>query len=868
MTEHIPVIKRILAWLLMKSSEKEISISILDYLSEKYTKIAKEKSLFKALFICIIHFSLIIVSLIFQKFIWSFIMLKNYLKISLRRIFREKGYSFLNIFGLSVGLTCCIFIFLYVRYETSYDSFHKDADRVFRIIASRNSATGTTVYGGTAHQLTPYVKENFKQAEYIAKVTPWRADQQVKYGDKIFNEAAFDIPFADEDIFQILSYKFIEGDPQTALSRPKTAVLCQSIAQKYFGDENPMGKLLLFGEDNFEITGVIEDPPGNTVFKFKILRSWKTLDLRMFYPRWMNFHTTFVKLAPGVDPKSFARLLTQTIVQHAEEDLKSGNMQYTSILQPIKEVYLNSNNLTFERVTVGKKLYIYIFSGIGIFILVIASINFMNLVTARSSTRACEVGIRKVVGAHRRQLFNQFIGESLLMTAISFFIALAAVFLLLNKFNELSQLKIEYSTLVKPDFIFSILAAVIVLGFAAGNYPALILSSFKPISGLRGTFSSGKKGQLLRKVLVIGQYTFSIALITGVILFYSQLNYMKKMPLGFENKQKLIINMQGTEVGMGNYISVKDEFKSYPSVLGAAFSSGIPGRTQYYSSMWPSGQRETNTQNVNWIDIDSDFIPVYGLEIIAGKNLSDAEAANISGLTGLLNETAVKVFGFNSPGEVLDKSFRDREGKIAGVVRDFHFEGLQKAIEPHMMVFRGNFRYLTLNIAESNISRTISFVEDQYKALFPGRIFEYFFLDEEFDKQYRKEEQTAAIFGIFTFMGILIASLGLVGLAAFVAQKRTKEIGIRKVMGASSKSIVSLLTREFLYLVLAANIIAWPLSYFIMNKWFQSFAYRINIGLVAFVIAGLTAVLIAVISVSYLSFKAANKNPVDSLKYE
>jgi len=309
---------------------------------------------------------------------WDLIMFINYLKITFRNIMRNKGYSLINISGLALGITCCIFIFLYIQFETSYDSYHKEADRIYRIIASVNSSSGTSVYAGTAHQLMPYVKENFQQVEYIAKITPARADQQVKYGDKIFNETQFNIPYADEDIFKILSFTFIDGDPNTALSRPKTVVITQGTAIKYFGTKNPMGKVLLIGDENFEITGVINDLPGNTVFRFNMLRSWNSLDPRMFYPRWMNFHLTFVKLAPDEDSENFAQLVTKTVIDHSKKDFEKSNVEYSSILQPIKKIHLNSSNFIFERINVGNILYIYIFSGIGVIIILIHLLHLLK----------------------------------------------------------------------------------------------------------------------------------------------------------------------------------------------------------------------------------------------------------------------------------------------------------------------------------------------------------------------------------------------------------------------------------------------------------------------------------------------------------
>jgi len=797
-------------------------------------------------------------------------MFKNYLKIALRNIKRYKGYSFINIAGLTIGITCCIFIFLYVQYETSYDCYHKDVDRIYRIIASVNSSSGTSVYAGTAHQLIPYVKQNFQQAQYIAKVSPWRSDEQVRYGDKVFKETPFDIPYADEDILKILTFRFIHGDPNTALTRPKTVILTEGTAKKYFGNKNPIGEVLSIDEENFEVTGVIADLPGNTVFRFNMLRSWNTLDPRMFYPRWMNFHLTFVKLAPGQEPENFAQLLTQTIIDHSKEDFEKANIQYSSILQPIEDIHLKSKDFIFERVNVGNKLFIYIFSAIGIIIIIITCLNFMNLLTARSSLRASEVGVRKVTGAQRHQLFSQFISESLILTAISFVIALYIVHLLMNMFNEMAQLKIDYSIMRTINFIATALFVIIVLGVAAGTYPALVLSSFKPMSLLSESARLGIRGEKLRKILVVGQFALSITMIIGVILFHNQLDFMKNKSLGFNIEKKLIINMQNAEVGRNNYLAIKKEFTSYASILGATFSTGVPGRSFRYVRIFPNGQQETNSHDFNFIEADGDFLALYGIEIVAGRNLSDEERANLSYMPAILTETAVRTLGWSSPEEALNKKFQDGNPDVItiGVVKDFHYTGLQKPIEPFAISLRGGYQYLTLEIDTENISHTLAFIESKFKQLFPGKLFEFSFLDADFNRLYQREEQAAKIFSIFTSLGIFIACLGLFGLAAFTVQQRTKEIGIRKVLGASISNIMFMLSREFVKWVLISNIIAWPVAYFGINLILQNFAYRINVGFMPFIISAVLALVIAILTVSYQSIKAAVANPVESLRYE
>jgi len=674
MSQHFPVLRRLMAWVLAKSAGDEISMSVVDYMKEKYSTLAKEKNKFWAIASCTIHFSLIFMSLATQNLIWRVMVYKNNLKISIRHLLRDKVYSFINVVGLSAGITCCIFIFLYLQYEMNFDSFHKDADRIYRITSSLKRPTGVTHYAGTSHQLTPYIRDNLRQSAWASRIT-LSHDCQVGYDDRLFWEQGKDIPYVDEEIFKILTFEFIYGDPGSALTRPKTIVITNQAAQKYFKVKNPLGKVLKIGNQDCEVTGVIKDPPGNSTFRFHILRSWRSLNPRTLYPRWLgNFHWTLLKLAPNVNPENFANLITRIIMNHSDQANSKSKIEYKSKLQPIKKVYLHSIDQIFERAAVGNVLYIYLFSGLGVFVLIIVSINFINLSTARSSKRELEISMRKIVGAQRRQLFTQLIGESLLITIISFGIAMMVVISLLYKFNQLAQTKIEISHLLRPGFLLTLLLASVILGVIAGIYPALFLSSFKPISKLRGSLKIDLKGKGLRKILIVGQYIFSIAMIIGVILFTKQLNFMKNMPLGFKNEQKLIINMQNTQVGRHNYISAKQELSNHRFIRGGTFSKSIPGRSQFHARVWPTGQQKTNSHNINWIDVDKDFLSVYGLKIVAGRNFSNQESSNQSKTQFIVNETAVKTFGWSSPEKILNKTFRDRPplGYVVGVVKDLY----------------------------------------------------------------------------------------------------------------------------------------------------------------------------------------------------
>ena len=803
-----------------------------------------------------------------NNLIWRVIMFKNYLKITFRNFKRQKGFSFINIFGLATGMACCIFILLFVQYELGYDSYHKDADRIYRIAASVNSQSGLRRFAAVIVELGPTVKEKFPEIEYCTRFRPNR-DSRVKYRDRIFKEEAEVFKHTEPDIFNIFKFSFKQGDPMNALVRPYTAVITERIAEKYFGAEEAVGKTLMVDTVSYEITGVIENLPGNSILQSEVLMSWKSIENDVHASGWDGGNThTFIKIAPGVDTGELATKITNVAVENMREFLQRDNAEYTNFLQPLKFIHLNSN-LIWEFRTPGDVNFIYIFSGIVLFILIIASINFINLSTARSANRSGEVGVRKVVGAAKKQLIAQFIGESVLITVISLMIAVVIAMIFLPVFTNLTLIKIEYKAFLSNDILLGMAALVVVTGVIAGSYPALFLSSFNPVFTIKGTLNLGTKSGLFRKVLVIAQFVISIALIIGTLIFYQQLSFMKNKPLGFSKDQKLIINMEGNRVNPDNYQLVKGEFLKNPSVLGASFSSSVPGRWRYRWRQWPTGQRATNLHEIRCMQVDHDFFELYDLKIIAGRGFNEKMATERTTGGYIFNETAVKTYGWNSPEEAITKTLRDVHSPIIGVMKDYHFAGLQQVIEPlgifHMVE---DYRYLTLKVDSENLNQVIQGIEEKYGELYPNAVFDYFFLDQDFNKQYLADDKKGELFRVFAFLGIFIACMGLFGLASFMAEQRTKEIGIRKVLGASSGNVVKLLTREFLVLLTIANIISWPISWFALNRWLQSYAYRADISILSFVLAGILAVIIALLTVSYQTFKAANTKPVDSLRYE
>jgi putative ABC transport system permease protein len=793
----------------------------------------------------------------------------SYLKVTLRKIRRNKAYSVINIVGLASGIACCLFILLYVLFELSFENYHKDIDRIYIVGQDRRSEAGRELVWGNFPLLAPTLKDRYPQLEAAGRVNQgWFT--QVKTKDKVFKEVG--LWDSDSGIFQVLTIPFVQGNPETALERPNTAVLTQSYAQKYFGDLDPMGQVIMVGEEDYEITGVVQDPPPNTDFPYKIIKSWRTIELGD-EEHWLSWSpgiaatACLIKLGEGVDPRYFEEQIQQIPREFCGDELDKRGFEYKLFLTPLKKSHLMT--LSGDQIKPSSSLiYVYIFSAVGVLILLIACMNYMNLATARSSNRATEVGMRKVVGAYRRQIVRQFLGESLLIVCVALVIAVALVQIFLPRFNKLALTEFTSHSLLHPGILIGGILLVLFVALGAGSYPAFFLSAFKPIAVLRGTLKSGAKGAVMRKVLVVGQFVISITLIVCTLVIYSQIVYMKNQPLGFDKEQKLVITLKGWEMITDNYQTVKNEFLQHPSVLDATASSGVPGSMINRTYVFPYGEQDTKGQAFRSLRCDHDFAEVYGLQLVAGRPFN-AEIQSDTYNAFIINESGVKAFGWNSPEEALGKEIWDDRYPVIGVVKDFHWWGLQREIEPMILrVVPDLFRSITLTVKTTSLQETLAFLEKKYVELFPGDHFEYLFVDTNFDIQYRSEERLSRIFQIFTILGIFIACLGLFGLASFIAEQRTKEIGIRRVMGATVSQVIVLLSKEFTKWVLVANLIAWPLAYYAARKWLQNFAYRMNLGVELFIFAAVLALVIALLTVGYQAIKAAVANPVDSLRYE
>jgi putative ABC transport system permease protein len=793
-------------------------------------------------------------------------MIKNYLKIAFRNLWRHKSFSLINIIGLAVGMTAFLLIVMYVRFELSYDNFHAKADQVYRLNVDIKSANDVMKQSVSSAPMGTAIKADFPEVLECARIFPDEA--LVTVNNQLFQENR--VLTTEPSFFKVFSFPLVKGDPETSLKNPFSMVLTETTAKKYFGAADPIGKTLLIGgKDLATVTGIAKDAPPNSQFKFDMLYSISTIEKK--YPgrleQWGNFgNYTYLLLAKGADPNKLQAKFPAFLRKQISESNRKSGQDYALFLKPLKDVYMDPRGGLEQ----GSMSNVYIFSIVALFVLLIAAINFINLTTARATERAKEVGVRKVIGAARSQLTMQFLGESVLICLVSFVFAALLVSLLLPWFNQLAG-KIIDRDIFEQGYIFILLIISLLIGLAAGAYPALALSGFKPVVILKGRFSSSSKGTLLRKGLVVFQFTISIVLIVGTLVVYNQLNFMRNQPLGFDKNQMLALDFGNDDGVIKNYEAIKHEFRSIPNVLAVAISHGLPGvGSANAHSEFENRQGDMQPLNINMYDVDYDFIPVYGMKIIAGRTFSTAFPSD-STKSVVINEATVKSLGYASPNDVIGKKFSQwgRDGQIIGVVKDFHYRSLQENVEPlNMRINPSNARIFTLKIAAQNIPATIAAVENKWKALIPQRPFNYTFVDANFNKQYATEERFGKLFMYFAVLAIFISCLGLLGLASYSTLQRTREIGIRKVLGASIPGIVNMLSKEFLLLVLVAALIAFPLSWFGMHSWLEDFAYRISIGWLVFAVAGLLSLMIAITTVSFQAIKAALANPVKSLRSE
>ncbi len=815
-------------------------------------------------------------------------MFKNYLKIAWRNIKNAKGYSFLKIAGLMIGLAVCLLILLFVQDEISFDAYHPYADRIYRLQRGYFDSNGEAVSGfcTLAPSWVPVLQAGFKEIEQVARIYG-PGNVILKVDDTSFSEERFF--FAEPAIFDILNIPLLRGDSKTVLNEKGSLILSQSMARKYFGDEDPVGKSLTADSRlPFQVTGVMTDVPPNSHLHFDFLASYITL--KGLYGSGDNdyFHGTqnfsdnvtlvYARLAPGVDGEAMEAKVPAFLDQRfpARQDdqgrlLKPSQQVYLQF-QRVKDIHLFSHTRNEFEPNSDMK-YVVLFTIIAFFILAIACVNFMNLATARAAKRAKEVGLRKVSGADRRTLAVQFLGESMLISLISLATSLVFVALLLPFFAVFSGHALKFSMLLTPRALLVLLGVFVLTGLVAGLYPSLYLSSFQPAIILRGQLTRGGGRAALRKALVVCQFAISIALIFCVAVISRQMSYMRNADLGYERKNIILIPA-GREI-VSRWEGVKTGLLQNKDVLAATLSKRAPSGRLLDAPGFEAevyGQQVRNAFFMPHNRVEHDFFKTYGMNIIAGRDFSqeyptDAQEAFI------LNETAVRQLGFKSPQDAVSAPIKvfapDKQGRIIGVVRDFNYESMHRQIVPIVTYIAPNqANTLSLRIAPGSLKRVLEHVNSIFDQVNSGAQFKYDFLNDRLAALYRNEERMMDMFGWFSLLAIFIGCLGLIGLAAFSAEMRTKELGVRKVLGASATNIFLILSREFTKWVLAANFIAWPIAYYAMNRWLGNFAYRTTVGIAPFIVSMVLAFLIAFFTVSFQAAKAAVADPVRSLRYE
>jgi putative ABC transport system permease protein len=784
-------------------------------------------------------------------------MLKNFIKFTLRNILGQKGFSFINILGLAIGMAVVILIALFIRNELSYDKFHEKYDRIFRLVA--RSPTDKDSFAGTPAPLGPAMKDNFPDiVDYVRLID---TDGIIKYNDRIFYENR--IIMADNSIFAVFTFPLIKGDPKTALEDKDSIVITASMAKKYFPGEEPMGKVLnLDDQYDLKVTGVTADVPENSHFHFDFIISFKRTSNLENWGTWNYF--TYLLLQESISPHRLKEKFDDWAKQF-DHKKPFGSLFFKHIYyQPITRIHFQYNRYNMEPAFDGK--YIRVFGAIALVILILACINFMNLSTARASGRAKEIGVKKVVGASRLKLIKQFIGESVLVAFIAHMISVILVQLVLPGFNNFSarNLSIDYSD---PVFVPGILGLILFTGVISGCYPAFVLSSFKVTQVLKGRTGGGNRS-LSRDILVVSQFAVAVVLMIGTIIIFRQLNFLRNTNLGFNMKDIINIPLRSRNL-MEKASILKKEFLRVPGVESASANWYVPMDTNRHQSVWWEGQQESERAGMWVISIDRDFMDTLQIKMIEGKDY--VKKFKFSGdYAYVLNESAVKHIGWKSAlGNAFSIYGQERRGLIVGVTEDFHFRSLHHQVEPcAMIVYEELGGQLSLRINTPDPKATINALKNKWKELAPNLEFDYYFLDDNYHQLYRAEIKSGQLIIYFTLLGIFIAGLGLFGLASFLARQKTKEIGIRKVFGASVSTITRGLTWKFIRLVILANLLSWPIAYLVLNHWLQNFAYRIDIDIWAFLLAAGLSFIISLFTVSYQSIKAAMANPIDSLRYE
>jgi len=808
-------------------------------------------------------------------------MLKNYLKTAVRNFVKHPGYSFINVFGLAVGIACCVLIVLFIRDELSYDDFHLKGDRIFRV-GLDGFVNNNRFYGvSTPAPMAKTLVDEYPEIEAATRIQH-SGFPVFRYEDKVFSEEK--VFWVDGSFFDVFTVDFIQGDPKTALVDPATIVLTRSMVKKYFGEEDPIGKTVNSDKQrDYQVTGVVEDSPRNSHFHYDFLASLSTYE-NSRSPVWIsNNYLTYFVIHEGFDATNLENRVNDLVKKYVapqiegalginiEQFYESGG-KYGYFIQPMRDIHLRSN-LEFELEANGDITYVYIFALIALGILIVAVINFINLATAHSSTRAREVGVRKTLGSDRGQLMRQFLGETIMMSFLAMLLGLGIAHLLLPAFNSISGKALSIPYFSQAAAIPLLLLMVVVIGLAAGIYPAFFLASFKPVEVLKTENAGRSKKSNLRSVLVVFQFAISIILIVGTLVVSRQMSYIRNMNMGF-NKEQIVI-VKKTDDLREQIHAFRQELAKSPQIINSTNTNQLFGE-DFGSSVYSlAGSAGEESHLLSTYVTDADFVKTYEIEMAAGRYFDSERKADREG--AVINEAALRDFGIDDPvgrqiisvGPTPDRS---QTFTILGVMKDFNYQSVHSKIAPMIIHYfgpeGGGGRNVAVRIRPENVRETLAFMEKAWKQVSSNQAFEYEFFDDHFAEIYQAEERTRKIFVAFSVLAIILACLGLLGLASFITGQRTKEIGIRKVMGATVAGVVMMLSKQYTKWIVLGNLIAWPVAYFAMERWMRNFAYRAGISAWSFVGAAALVLVIALLTVSFRTVKAALANPADSLKYE
>lgn len=820
---------------------------------------------------------------------WSFIMLFNYVRLTLRHLQRHKGHAAVNVMGLAIGLASCLLILRYVADESGYDRFHERSETLHRLNWDFNWNETEGIGSGTPPPLATRLVADFPEIEAATRIYPV-SPQIVRSGDRMFVENR--IRAVDPNFLDVFSFRMVDGDAATAFSAPNSAVLTVSTARKYFGDEPAMGKPITIGDageflgrpydEHFTVTGVIADPPRSSHLEFDLLTSMASHPQVAYFDWswiWMQV-VTYAVVAPGTNLADVEARMIDMVATYAPDAFRRVGFSYDELIQsggrwnfvfqPVTDIYLGSNNIGNRLGSLGNPTYLTIFSILAAFILLIACINFMNLSTAQSVTRAREIGIRKVLGSFRRGLVGRFMTEAMLFSALAMLMGIGIAMLVLPPFSDFAGKELSGSLLEPAWLPLALIAFTALVGLLAGSYPSLYLSSFAPIDVLKTKFAPTKKSLGLRHGLVVFQFAISIAMICCTLIVRDQLRFFGEADLGFDRAGVVVVSNLNHRLS-DKAKTYEEQVEVHADIVSASLSTGAPpyyGFQDYYKI---EGRADEQFDLISYL-VDNDFVETLGIEIIEGRGFTDDHQTNTTSV--ILNETAVARFGLDDPiGKTIQYPSQTTY-TIIGVMRDFNFNAMQQPILPFALFHETSESYdipdsyVVVRVRPGRYETAIAALEETWQEVAPGVPFEYSFLDENFGAQYRAEQRLGSLFFVFAGLAIFIACLGLLGLAAFTVEQRTKEIGIRKTFGATSPGMMALLSRDFSKWVLAANLLAWPLAWYGMSEWLAGFAYRVEMGYGAFLVSGLVALVIALATVGYHTRKAAIANPIEALRYE